>query len=119
MQARELERYVIHPAELIERKRDGEELSAGAGGADARATRRDEIPDYQLAAFCMAVFFRGLTSAETLAMTEAMVATARRSTSRAALGGKGSTSTRPAASGTRCRSPSPRSSPRAACRSRR
>ena len=32
-----------------------------------------EVPDYQMAAFCMAVFFRGLTPAETFAMTDAMV----------------------------------------------
>src|SRR5213595_3821674 len=36
---------------------------------------RDEVPDYQLAAFCMAVFFRGLSGAETFALTDAMIAT--------------------------------------------
>ena len=35
---------------------------------------RGEVPDYQMAAFCMAVFFRGLSVAETHALTEAMVA---------------------------------------------
>jgi len=31
------------------------------------------VPDYQLAAFCMAVFFRGLDGAETFALTDAMI----------------------------------------------
>src|SRR5205085_1314821 len=31
------------------------------------------VPDYQMAAFCMAVYFRGLSSAETFALTEAMI----------------------------------------------
>jgi pyrimidine-nucleoside phosphorylase len=31
------------------------------------------VPDYQMAAFCMAVFFRGLDSAETFALTDAMI----------------------------------------------
>jgi pyrimidine-nucleoside phosphorylase len=34
---------------------------------------RGEVPDYQLAAFCMAVYFRGLSTAETFALTDAMV----------------------------------------------
>src|SRR5207247_425430 len=32
-----------------------------------------EVPDYQMAAFCMAVYFRGLTSRETFALTDAMI----------------------------------------------
>ena len=41
------------------------------------AYARGEVPDYQMAAFCMAVFFRGLTRAETFALTDAMVAERR------------------------------------------
>jgi pyrimidine-nucleoside phosphorylase len=64
---------VIRAAELIQRKRDGLELSADEIGDLVLAYARDEVPDYQLAAFCMAVYFKGLTSAETHALTEAMV----------------------------------------------
>jgi pyrimidine-nucleoside phosphorylase len=39
---------------------------------------RGEVPDYQLAAFCMAVYFRGLTSEETLALTEALIGSGER-----------------------------------------
>jgi pyrimidine-nucleoside phosphorylase len=59
--------------ELIERKRDGDELSAAELDELVLGYARDEIPDYQLAAFCMAVYFRGLSSAETYALTDAMV----------------------------------------------
>jgi pyrimidine-nucleoside phosphorylase len=31
------------------------------------------VPDYQMAAFCMAVYFRGLSDAETFALTEALI----------------------------------------------
>jgi pyrimidine-nucleoside phosphorylase len=65
---------VIRPAELIQRKRDGEELAREELHEFVLAYVRDEVPDYQMAAFCMAVYFRGLTSAETHALTAAMVA---------------------------------------------
>src|SRR5262245_41256543 len=65
---------MIRPAELIERKRNGEELGAEEIFELALAYGRGEIPDYQLSAFCMAVWFRGLSAAETLAMTEAIIA---------------------------------------------
>jgi pyrimidine-nucleoside phosphorylase len=55
--------------ELIERKRDGDELSA----AEIDELVLGDVPDYQLAAFCMAVYFRGMSSAETFALTDAMV----------------------------------------------
>ncbi len=64
---------MIRPADLIERKRNGEELSAGEITELVLGYGRGEIPDYQLAAFCMAVWFRGLSAAETLAMTEAII----------------------------------------------
>jgi pyrimidine-nucleoside phosphorylase len=65
---------VIRPAELIQRKRDGAELAADELREFVLAFVRDEVPDYQMAAFCMAVYFRGLSAAETHALTEAMVA---------------------------------------------
>jgi pyrimidine-nucleoside phosphorylase len=64
---------VIHPAELIHRKRDGEELTQDEVTELVGAYVRDEVPDYQMAAFCMAAYFRGLTPAETHALTDAMV----------------------------------------------
>jgi pyrimidine-nucleoside phosphorylase len=64
---------LIHPAELIARKRDGGELSADDLAAFVLAYARDEVPDYQMAAFCMAVFFRGLSTGETFALTDAFI----------------------------------------------
>ena len=64
---------MIRPADVIERKRNGEELCAGEITELVLGYGRGEIPDYQLAAFCMAVWFRGLSAAETLAMTEAII----------------------------------------------
>jgi len=64
----------MHALELIERKRNGEELSAGHVREFIDAFVAGDVPDYQAAAFLMAVWFRGLTPAETYAMTAAMVA---------------------------------------------
>jgi pyrimidine-nucleoside phosphorylase len=64
---------VIRPAELIERKRDGGQLTPTEIEELVLGHTRGEIPDYQLAAFCMAVYFRGLSAEETLALTDAFV----------------------------------------------
>jgi pyrimidine-nucleoside phosphorylase len=64
---------MIRPAELIQRKRDGEELAPEEIVELTLAYSRGEVPDYQMAAFCMAVYFRGLSSAETFALTDAMI----------------------------------------------
>ena len=64
---------MIRPAELIQRKRDGEELGGEELTELILAYARGDVPDYQLAAFCMAVYFQGLTTTETFALTDAMV----------------------------------------------
>jgi pyrimidine-nucleoside phosphorylase len=66
---------MIRPAELIERKRDGGELTAEEWNELMLGYAGDEVPDYQLAALAMAIFFRGLTPEETYALTKAMIAT--------------------------------------------
>ena len=79
---------MIRPAELIQRKRDGGELTSEELNELMLGYARDEVPDYQMAALCMAIYFRGLTSAETYAMTQAMIATGETVDLRSALGRK-------------------------------
>jgi pyrimidine-nucleoside phosphorylase len=79
---------VISAAELIQRKRDGEELASGEIAELVLGYARGEIPDYQLAAFCMAVYFRGLNPRETYALTEAMIRSGETIDLGAALGRK-------------------------------
>ncbi len=64
---------MIRPAELIRRKRDGETLADDDLAELILGYARGEVPDYQLAAFCMAVFFRGLSPRETYVLTDAMI----------------------------------------------
>jgi pyrimidine-nucleoside phosphorylase len=59
--------------ELIRRKRDGERLPADELAELVLAYTRGDVPDYQMAAFCMAVFFRGLDGQETFSLTDAMI----------------------------------------------
>ena len=57
---------------LLEAKRDGHALAPAQLQAMVRAFVTGEIPDYQMAAWLMAVFFRGLNADETRALTLAM-----------------------------------------------
>jgi pyrimidine-nucleoside phosphorylase len=63
----------MNAVDLIERKRNGERLPADELREFIAAYTRDEIPDYQAAALLMAIWFRGLSPAETFALTQAMV----------------------------------------------
>jgi pyrimidine-nucleoside phosphorylase len=57
---------------LLESKRDGKTLAAEQIRAIVSAYATGHIPDYQMAAFLMAIFFRGLDTTETRALTLAM-----------------------------------------------
>jgi pyrimidine-nucleoside phosphorylase len=79
---------VVHAAELIRRKRDGEELDSNELAELVLAYARGDVPDYQLAAFCMAVYFKGLNGRETFALTDAMIRSGETIDLGAALGRK-------------------------------
>jgi len=57
---------------LIEAKREGNNLSPKQIQEFIREFTAGRIPDYQMAAMLMAIYFRGLNSAETTALTLAM-----------------------------------------------
>jgi thymidine phosphorylase len=60
------------PQEIIRRKRDGKVLTGEEIAAFIAALTREEISEGQAAAFAMAVFFRGMSRDETVALTLAM-----------------------------------------------
>src|SRR5579859_1469273 len=59
--------------DLIRRKRDGVELRRNEIEFLVNGYTRDEIPDYQMSAWLMAVLLRGMTRAELAALTETML----------------------------------------------
>ncbi len=63
--------------DLIYKKRTGLELTPAELEYLVFGYLRDEIPDYQMAAFLMAVCWRGMTRAETFALTDAMLRSGR------------------------------------------
>lgn len=63
----------MHIPTLIARKREGEELSAKEIQKLIEGYTSGEVPDYQMSAFAMAVFFRGMSPAEVAALTTAMM----------------------------------------------
>ncbi|HEY5949138.1 MAG TPA: thymidine phosphorylase, partial [Kofleriaceae bacterium] len=58
---------------LIEKKRDGGKLDAGEWRALIMAYTAGHVPDYQMAAFLMACFLRGLDRTETAALTDSIL----------------------------------------------
>lgn len=58
--------------DIIHKKRNGGELSDEEIDFLVSGCTDESIPDYQLSAFCMAVYFRGMTDRETAALTLAM-----------------------------------------------
>src|SRR5437763_1955713 len=58
---------------VIEKKRDGGELTADEITTLIDGFTRGEVPDYQMSAWAMAVFFRGMTPAERRHLTTAMM----------------------------------------------
>ena len=67
------ESTAFRAVDLIRKKRDGAELSAAEIKYFVRGSTTGEIPDYQAAAWLMAALIRGLTRAETAALTDAML----------------------------------------------
>lgn len=62
----------MHIPSLIERKRDGGVLSREEIASLVAGYARGDVPDYQMAALAMAVFFRGMDAGETAALTASM-----------------------------------------------
>ncbi len=60
------------PQEIIRRKRDGQELSSGEIAAVVRGIHDGSLSEGQVAAFAMTVFFRGMTTAERVALTRGL-----------------------------------------------
>jgi pyrimidine-nucleoside phosphorylase len=68
----------IRAVEVIEKKRDGRALDPEEIDALVQGYTKGEIPDYQMSAFLMAVVWRGMTAAETAALTSSMVRSGER-----------------------------------------
>jgi len=63
----------VRAVDVIRKTRDGQELSRVEIEALVGGYTRGEIPDYQASAWLMAAVLRGLTRAETAALTDAML----------------------------------------------
>lgn len=63
----------MRAVDLIERKRDGGELAPEEISWLISQYVAGQVPDYQMSAFLMAVYFQGMSQAETVALTRALV----------------------------------------------
>lgn len=69
---------MVNVIEVIERKRDGGELEAGEIISFIEGYMSGEVAEYQMSAWLMAAFLKGLSLEETLALTDALIASGER-----------------------------------------
>ncbi len=70
----------MNPVWIIAKKRDGDELTADEIGHFIGEYATGAIPDYQMAALAMAIYLRGMTTAEIAALTDHRLASGARFT---------------------------------------
>ncbi len=63
----------MRAVDIIARKRDGHDLTRDEINFIIRGYTNGEVADYQMSALLMAIYLRGMTTEETLALTEAML----------------------------------------------
>ncbi len=68
----------MNVAQIISAKRDGVELVEKEINELIAGYATGDVPDYQMSAFAMAVFFQGMTPQETSTLTRAMIASGER-----------------------------------------
>lgn len=61
------------PSEIIKKKRNGSVLTDEEIQFFIMGYTRGEIPDYQMSALLMAIYFKGMSSAETVSLTKCML----------------------------------------------
>src|SRR5512147_108632 len=64
---------MMRTVDLTQRKRDGEELAPEEITYLVEGYTSGQIPDYQMSAFLMAVFFAGMTDREVSTLTDCML----------------------------------------------
>ncbi|MDO8735628.1 MAG: hypothetical protein Q7K29_00890, partial [Thermoleophilia bacterium] len=69
---------MISPVDIIQHKRDGGEHSPAEISGFIAAFMAGEVADYQMSAWLMAALLRGLSMDETLALTDALLASGSR-----------------------------------------
>jgi pyrimidine-nucleoside phosphorylase len=63
----------MRAVDIIAKKRDGHDLTPDEIGFIIRGYTSGEVADYQMSALLMAIYLRGMTTEETLALTEVML----------------------------------------------
>lgn len=63
----------MRAVDIILKKRQGKELTEGEIDFLIQGYTKGDIPDYQMSAFAMAVFFQGMTSQETAYLTNSII----------------------------------------------